>query len=170
MNWVTSDVGGPTTNLVCLYITESHRHADLSEGIEHIRISSFNYLQCNIWNCVFSSTIFCDNAANMCNLSYNHQIRVKFDAFMHTPDKTSYVCLCRSCKEPLLSYKVSGCKGGWVRSLNSTNCLKELMINAKYEEAQLACRTAAQRSQLTMMYRPEIYEMLLNMNISGPGN
>ena len=27
MNWVTSDVGGPSTNLVCLYVTLSHRHA-----------------------------------------------------------------------------------------------------------------------------------------------
>ena len=50
------------------------------------------------------------------------------------------------------------------------NCLKEFTIRATFEEAQLTCRTAEQRSQLAMLYRPEIYEMLLNMDIDGPGD
>ena len=84
--------------------------------------------------------------------------------------KASCLCVGVRCRECFFSYKVQGCRSGWVRSENSSNCLKELMIKSTFKEAQPACRTTAQRSQLAMLYRPEIYEMLLNMDINGPGD
>ena len=65
---------------------------------------------------------------------------------------------------------VTGCDAGWVGNVYSAYCLRHMLLNGTYQEANSTCNSeTGQPSSIVKPYLPEIYVMMENMELQQSG-